>query len=122
MLAANRAAGRGHIFNISGGIEPTCLDFFSHHARMPGSGRPRAMVTVPARLLAQTVGGLTRLFGGSSEMGSGAIDMLSRKAGYSIEKAVSLLGYQPTVGLDEGMQRTEQWVRAMGLVQAAVVK
>ena len=122
MLAATKAAGRGHIFNISGGIAPTCLEFFSHHARMSGSGRPRAMGTGAARLLAQTVGGLTRLFGGSSELGSGAVDMLSRKAGYSIDKAASLLGYQPAITLDEGMQRTEQWARAMQLVPASVAK
>ena len=122
MLAATKAAGRGHIFNISGGIAPTCLEFFSHHARMSGSGRPRAMGTGAARLLAQTVGGLTRLFGGSSELGSGAVDMLSRKAGYSIDKAASLLGDQPAITLDEGMQRTEQWARAMQLVPASVAK
>lgn len=122
ILAATRVAGRGQIFNVSGGVEPTCLEFFSYHARMSGSGAPRSMGTGSARLLAQTIGAVTRLFGGSSELGSGMVDMLSRRAGYSIEKAERLLGYRPVVDLDEGMRRTEEWARDMHLVTASVAK
>lgn len=122
VLAAIRSEGSGQVFNISGGIEPTCAAFFSHHARMLGSGPPRTLGTAPARVLARLAGALTRLSGGSSELGSGAVDMLSRKAGYSIEKAGRLLGYEPRVGLEEGMRRTEHWAVETGLISSTVAK
>lgn len=122
LLAATREEGRGQIFNISGGIEPTCEDFFSCFARMLCGARVRTLGTGQARFLARAVGGLIRLFGGSSELGTGTIDMLSRRAGYSIEKASRLLGYQPVVGLDEGMRLTESWARDLGLLSPIVAK
>jgi nucleoside-diphosphate-sugar epimerase len=43
---------------------------------------------------------------------------LARTGTYSIEKARKLLGYEPAVDLDEGMRRTELWLRAEGLLGA----
>jgi nucleoside-diphosphate-sugar epimerase len=40
----------------------------------------------------------------------------ARTGTYSIEKARRLLGYRPAVDLAEGMARTEQWLRAEGLL------
>lgn len=110
VLASTTTQAKGQVFNISGGIEPTCCEFFSHHAAWAGVAAPRTMSTTAARLLATTVGGLTRLAGGQSELGRGTIDMLSRRAGYSIDKARNLLGYTPQIDLTEGMQRTQAWV------------
>ena len=42
---------------------------------------------------------------------------LARPGTYSIEKARELLGYEPAVGLDEGMRRTEDWLREHGLLR-----
>jgi nucleoside-diphosphate-sugar epimerase len=39
---------------------------------------------------------------------------LARPGTYSIEKARRVLGYAPAVDLDEGMARTEAWLRAEG--------
>ena len=41
---------------------------------------------------------------------------LARPGGYSIEKARRLLGYDPRVDLDEGMRRTEAWLREQRLL------
>jgi nucleoside-diphosphate-sugar epimerase len=41
---------------------------------------------------------------------------LARRGTYSIEKARRLLGYEPAVALDEGMRRTEAWLREQGLL------
>lgn len=116
LLAATRTEGVGEIFNISGGIEPTCLEFFGHHARMAGASEPRALGTGPALLIAESARITLQFFGGSTELGRGTIDMLSRKAGYAIDKAHDLLGYQPQIDLQEGMQRSERWARETGLV------
>ena len=118
LLAASKKEGAGEIFNISGGIEPTCAEFFSYHARMAGKKNPRTMGTSTALALAETARRVVQLFGGKTELGRGTIDMLSRGAGYSIDKAEDLLGYRPRVGLEEGMRRSEIWARETGLVPA----
>jgi nucleoside-diphosphate-sugar epimerase len=120
VLATVNPAGRGQIFNIGDGTTPTCSEFFGYHASMLGKAGPRTTGTAAARALAQMVGNLTRLFGGNSELGVGTVDMLSRKAGYSIEKAGRLLGYRPQVDLEEGMRRTGEWAREARLIPAAV--
>ena len=67
-------------------------------------------------VLAETVRRLVGLFGGQTELGRGTIDMLSRTAGYSIEKAKEELGYVPHFSLEEGMRCTEDWVQSEGIV------
>ena len=42
---------------------------------------------------------------------------LARPGTYSIAKARRMLGYDPAIELDEGMARTEAWLRAEGLVR-----
>jgi nucleoside-diphosphate-sugar epimerase len=109
LLAATRPEGAGQIFNISGGITPTCAEFFGHHTRMVNAKPLKTMGTRVARILAEIVRIAVTTFGGTTELGGGTIDMLSRKAGYSIAKAGRLLGYRPEVSLEEGMRLTEEW-------------
>jgi nucleoside-diphosphate-sugar epimerase len=116
VLTTTRKEGRGQIFTIGGGVEVTCNEFFGYHAEMVGCGAPRTMGLAPARAVAEIVGSLTRFFGGQSELGKGTMDMLARRAGYSIEKASRLLGYQPQVDLDEGMRRSKDWALKTGLI------
>ena len=115
-LAAGSEIGSGQIYNIGGGPPVTCEEFFGYHARMLGRRSLRKVSTATAVLLAETGRRLVQLFGGQTELGRGAIDMLSRSAGYSIEKARQQLAYVPEVSLEEGMQRTEAWAREVGYV------
>lgn len=115
-LCSMNPAAHGQIFNISGGITPTCSEFFGYHARMAGVAPPRVTSTPVALALAGAVGGLARALGRDSELGRGTMDMLSRRAGYSIERARQGLGYAPRVSLDEGMRRTHEWAIEAGLV------
>ena len=50
-----------------------------------------------------------------SEVNAAGVDYLARGGTYSIEKARTVLGYEPAVDLEEGMRRTEEWLRAGGL-------
>jgi nucleoside-diphosphate-sugar epimerase len=120
VLAGTRREARGHIFNIGDGSKPTCEEFFGYHARMLGQDRVRSTSSGTARLLAQSAGYVTRMLGGDSELGRGTMDMLSRSAGYSIDKARTMLGYQPAVNLEEGMRRTREWAIEKELVPAGV--
>jgi len=116
-LAASAEAGRGQIYNIGGGAPVSCREFFDYHCRMLGKRyRLRTVSTNVAIVIAETGRRVLQAFGRPTELGRGAIDMLSRRHGYSIEKARSQLGYQPGVSLEEGMQLTEAWVREQNYV------
>ena len=117
VLAAEGDTGRGQIYNIGGGPPVTCEEFFGYHARMLGpQANLRKIGTRVAIMLAETARLLARLTGSETELGRGTIDMLSRVAGYSIEKASAQLGYEPLVTLEEGMRRTRDWAQQVGLV------
>lgn len=118
VAAATSAQGAGHIFNISDGIGVECREFFSHHHRWLGrKGEPLCLSTPLARGI---TGAGEWLFHSvlkqQTEISSGSLAMLSRKSGYSIAKAQKLLGYQPSVSLDEGMQKTQAWLREHRLI------
>ena len=44
------------------------------------------------------------------------VDYLRRRGTYSIARARAELGYEPAVDVEEGMRRTEAWLRAGGLL------
>ncbi|HRQ25040.1 MAG TPA: hypothetical protein PLF42_16550, partial [Anaerolineales bacterium] len=52
-----------------------------------------------------------KLLGKPTELGRGAMEMLSKKNTVSNQKARDLLGWHPQVDLEEGMRRTEEWLR-----------
>jgi nucleoside-diphosphate-sugar epimerase len=122
VLAGSRPEASGQIFNIGDGSTPTCEEFFGYHARMLGARDVRCVGTGTARLLAQSAGYVARFLGHQTELGRGTMDMLSRKAGYSIQKARDMLGYEPRVNLEEGMRRTREWAVTHGIVPDAVAR
>ena len=117
VLAAGLPAGAGQIFTLSGGIGISCEEFFGNHNRWLGKkGKVKSVSTAVAKTLATLIGGTARFLGRESEMGVGTVDMLDREHTYSIERAKTLLGYNPGTSLEEGMRRTEEWARAEGLL------
>jgi nucleoside-diphosphate-sugar epimerase len=115
-LAATLPAGSGQVFNIGDGITVTCNEYFGRYATMLGGARMLALPKPLAVGVAATVGAAIRLTGRESEASAGAMRMLSRKNGYSIEKARRVLGYEPAVSFEEGMRRTEEWLRSEQLI------
>jgi nucleoside-diphosphate-sugar epimerase len=112
LLAASRPEAVGHIYTLTGDRPVETREFFGHYARMLGrKGVPGGPTAVVLPLGA----GMARLRRGS-EVTPAAIRYFTRRGTYSIEKARSQLGYEPSVGLDEGMRRCEQWLRAEGLL------
>lgn len=102
-LAAASPAAVGQVFTISDGVGVDNLDFFGHYARMLG-------VDVPTYDPPDSAS--PRPYAPEVE----AFDYLERRGTYSIDKARELLGYEPLVGLEEGMARTEAWLRSSGLL------
>ena len=111
-LAAERPEAAGQVFTLTGGPGVEIRDFFGRYARMLGK---RTVPVAPTRAvvaMASTLGRVAR----DSEVTPAAVRYLARTGGYSIDKARSLLGYEPAVDLDEGMRRSEEWLRNEGFL------
>ena len=117
LLAAESDEARGEIFTIADGPAAEVGEFFANYARMLGKPPPRTLPTPAARALAAAGGLLATLSGMDTELSAASVDYLAKRCGaYSIEKARRVLGYEPKVSLEEGMRRTEEWLRSEGLV------
>jgi nucleoside-diphosphate-sugar epimerase len=117
MLAAASDAAVGEIFTIADGPAVEIGDFFGNYARMLRKSDLRKLPTAVARTIAAAGGRIANLAGQDTELSAASIDYIAKRCGaYSIEKARRVLGYEPKVTLEEGMRRTEEWLRAEGLV------
>ena len=116
MLAAASPDAVGEIFTIADGYAIDVGDFLGHYARMLGKDGIRTLPTPIARAIAAAGGRIEKTLGRDTEMSAASIDYLTKRGGYSIEKARRILGYEPKVMLDEGMRRCEEWLRAEGLL------
>ena len=116
MLAAASDSALGEIFTIADGIAVEVGDFFANYARMLGKPRPRTVPTPLARSIAMAGGRIEKALGRDTEMSGFSVDYLAKRGGYSIEKARRVLGYEPKVGLEEGMRRCEEWLRSEALI------
>jgi len=116
MLAAEKDAGIGQIFILGGEIATTCENFFGHYYRMLGKRGPRVTSTSAAIAIAETGRMIFKLLGKPTELGRGAMEMLSKKNTVSNQKAHDLLGWHLQVNLEEGMRRTEVWLREQKII------
>ncbi|MFD1810732.1 NAD-dependent epimerase/dehydratase family protein [Rhodococcus gannanensis] len=113
ILASDQAAGQ--VFTVTDGVGVRCADFFGHLAEMSG-GTIRTLPMTVAMPLADVVGGILRRLGQPSDLCAGTMWLLNRPGTYSIEKARTILGYEPVVSIDEGMGRVRDWARESGLI------
>jgi nucleoside-diphosphate-sugar epimerase len=113
LLAAESDAGAGQVFTLAGGEGVPTKDFFGAYARMLGRRGVPVAPTPVAVALAAAAWAAAR---GNTEIRPQTMRLLARRGTYSIEKARRVLGYAPAVGLREGMDRTETWLRAEGLL------
>ncbi|NJN82451.1 MAG: hypothetical protein HC802_09375 [Caldilineaceae bacterium] len=70
-----------------------------------------------AWLVAVALEAQAKLRGRSASINRRVLHSLSSDNSFSNRKARDLLGWTPRVGLDEGMRRTEEWLRKQGLLQ-----
>ena len=102
--ALTRPEGEGGAFTAWDGRPVTAKEFFDHYARMLGR---KGVRTAPAAVLRP----LMRLTPG---VNSGDLIFLMRRAAYPNTRAREVLGWEPRVTLEEGMKRTEDWLRRRG--------
>jgi nucleoside-diphosphate-sugar epimerase len=120
MLASARPEAEGEVLILTGDRSVTTREFFGHYARMLGKKRVPVAPTAAVVALATAVAAASRVTGAESEVTPAAVRYVARATTYSIEKARSLLDYEPKVDLDEGMRRSEQWLREAGLLDRRV--
>lgn len=104
--ALTRPEGAGAVFTAWDGRPVTAKEFFDHYSRMLGR---KGVRTAPAAVLRP----LMRLTPG---VNADDLIFLMRRAVYPNARARELLGWQPRVRLEEGMARTETWLREAGLL------
>lgn len=109
-LAAGRPEGVGQVFTITDGVGVSTREFFGHYGRLLGR-KVRVAPTAVVRALAAAA---ARLPGDEGEVNPAAIDYIARSGTYSIEKARTVLGYEPAVDFEEGMRRTVDWLSREG--------
>lgn len=116
VLALNRRKALGETFNLCDDRAVTYREFYLAYAKMLGhSSLPTAptLVAYAARLpLARQ---LRRLLGRPS-VGPWSQHFRFNPSQFSVEKAQRALGYRPKVGFEEGMRRTEAWLRSEGFL------
>jgi nucleoside-diphosphate-sugar epimerase len=116
-LAAERPEAPGQVFTITDGAGVPCREFFGHYSRMLGKSPPPVLPSLAAIGLAAVPEAAARIGGTHTDSTRAGMRWLARTGTYSIEKARRLLGYEPRVGLDEGMRITENWLLEHGLLR-----
>lgn len=115
VLAVSSDKAAGEIFIIGDAKAVTCAEYFGAVAELAG-GKVRTMPAAVAERLLEVLGRVQRRLGQKSELSAATVLMLNRRGGFSIEKARTVLGYEPIVAFDEGMRRSAAWARAEALV------
>jgi len=108
LLAATSPAAHAEAFNASD-APVTWAQFFERYGRMCGR-RPRRIPLPAARLLARA----NVWFHLGLPLTPYRLRMYVRKLHYPARHAEHLLGWKVRVPFDEGMRRSEEWLRASG--------
>jgi len=116
VLAAGAPAASGQVLTLAGGTTVSTREFFSHHCRWAGRRGPLLLPTPVAMAAAHGAAAVNRLRGVESEVNPVSMRYFARRGGYSIAKARAQLGYAPRVTLEQGMARTEAWLRRERLI------
>jgi len=113
VTVATHPAAPGNAFHAAPDPAITWREFLGYYARMAKRTRERIIPIPPPIILKPVASALTLLLQlrGQNNDVYGAIRFLTRNATYSMDRARSLLGWQPRVSLDEGMALTEKWLK-----------
>jgi 2-alkyl-3-oxoalkanoate reductase len=108
----------GEAFTAWDGRPIRAADFFAFYARMLGRetvpSLPRPLLDGALRLQ-DTV---ARIRGRPPVVSRAALIYISRRATYPNARAREILGWEPQVTLEDGMARTEEWFREVGMLPA----
>ncbi len=101
-------------FIISDGAETPWSEFLGYYARMIGRDPLPRVSLVRAKWMAYRSELSARIVGGTPALTSLEVRLWTQTGAFDIAKARRILGYAPRVSLNEGMKRTERWLRESG--------
>ena len=94
----------------------TFEDHFNRLARLAGAREARRMPRPVLELAGMAMEGWAKVRGTPPAFSAGAVTFIDRRAAVSAAKARDELGWAPQVAYEDGMRRTEEWLRAEGLI------
>ncbi len=110
ILAMKSDAAVGQAFIGAEGRGITWREFFGAYARM--LGKPlRSIPRGIALAIAAASEMLARVDGRAPRVSRASIEFFSHCVVFDIEKSTRLLGYVPRISFEEGMIKTEEWLR-----------
>lgn len=116
LLALRSPAAVGETFNLCDGTAVTYREFYGRYGAMLGRERLPVYPAILARGAVSPPGRWLRRLLGKSVPGPWSYHFRFNPSRFSIAKAQRLLGYAPAIDLDEGMARTERWLREQGYI------
>jgi nucleoside-diphosphate-sugar epimerase len=118
LLAARSPSAPGRSFVLAGPEAVTSRAMLEAVLRsLDRDGRVLRLPLAPLMAAARVLEGVLRPLGVQPPLHPRRMDIFRRSFAFTLEEAKEL-GYQPRVGLDEGMQETAQWYLERGLVSA----
>jgi nucleoside-diphosphate-sugar epimerase len=116
-LAALARGESGQAYILCGARELTIREFFGHYVAM--NTRQQSLPSVPRGALLGIAGAsqtLGRIVPQAAVFTKTAVAGICLPATYSGEKACRELGFEPQVGLDDGMAAVREWAASEGLL------
>ncbi len=116
VIAAIHPAAKNEIFNCTPDPSPTWRDYLGGYSRLAGHDQWFGIPVWMARIAAPLIEGVLMLRGEPKDVP----DLLSYSQTmntYKMDKARELLGWQPKIGLEEGIADCAEWLRSKGLLQ-----
>jgi 2-alkyl-3-oxoalkanoate reductase len=116
LLALNRQKAMGETFNMADDVAVTYREFYLAYARMLGLTSLPTVPPVAAGLARFGPAQWARRLLGRPPAGPWSLHFRFNPSQFSVAKAKRLLGYKPRVSFEEGMRRTEKWLRENGYI------
>lgn len=115
ILAGHQPAALGETFTIGGPVYTTLNELVACIAECTG-GRllPFHVPYAPVYLASVACAAASRFMGLNPALYPRRVEFFSKSRAFSIDKAKRLLGYQPKIGLREGLLQTAAWYREQG--------
>ncbi|MBD2770735.1 NAD-dependent epimerase/dehydratase family protein [Iningainema tapete] len=101
----------GEIFNVTDGEETSWKDYFTRLADIADLPAPFSMPKDELKLFLKLRYQGQKLFRQPADILPEVVDFMSRPHAYSIAKAKSVLNYEPTIDLEEGMRHIQAWLQ-----------
>jgi nucleoside-diphosphate-sugar epimerase len=117
LLAAYRPEALGEVFTIAGEKYTTIRELVDMIADVMGAPRPKLSIPFyPVYCVAVACERLLRPLGVNPPLYPRRVEFFHQHRAFTIRKAKRLLGYQPRMGLREGLARTAAWYKEEGLI------